>query len=771
MGTLRRDSLVWRLLALLGGAFSVTALAVFMLVSGEVDRVVLDSGRKVYAQRLASVMRSLEAQNLRLVRTGQPETYQADFQEAAARNLAQMHYQDDDEAAPEVFPFIVDASGTVVAHPVLAPGELVGDEMVRSLLSGDGDARREFEFTDLSRRTHWCIRDTFAPWDWTVAYCVPTAELMADARMIQRWLAVVWVGVTMLVLAGLTAVLRREIRPLLDLSRAAGAMTAGDLEAEVQTHLPGELGVLSRSFADMRDAVRGQIIALRESETRYRRIFDAMSDGLLLLDQDGGIVAANPQAARTYGWSQEQLASRPLTAILQPRDHELARALRTPPADHPLELSGVTCDREGHLLQTEIGAVRLSFGGVPHSLVILRDVTAQRRLENQLHQSQKLESVGRLAGGIAHDFNNLLTPVLGYSEMLMDDTSLSDDARSDLQAIHRAGERARNLARQLLAFSRRQVLEMRELDLARAAADFEPILRRTLREDIELVLSVEADQCLVQADLSQVEQVIMNLAVNALDAMPDGGRVEIAVGSRFLDRAALEAAQLELPSGDYCYLVVRDTGPGLDDAVLEHAFEPFFTTKEAGKGTGLGLATIHGIAKQHGGAITLRNRPKGGCEAELLLPLATSRGTVTDGEPLPIDDDDPMPRGDGETVVLVEDDDMVRNLVRHLLVKYGYEVRAYPDGVACLEDLVQHPEPAELLLTDVVMPGLNGPELRDRLAALGSTMPVIFMSGYTGDILLRRGLGDTGPDFVQKPIMPGQLLTRIRQTLAGHVSG
>ena len=768
MGALRRDSLVLRLLALLGGAFSVTALAVFMLVSGEVDRVVLESGRAVYAQRLNGVMRALDAQHTRLLRTGQPETYRADFQEAAARNLAQMHY-DEDEGAPAAFPFIVDATGVVVAHPVLASGESVDNEALRALLAGDGGGRREFDFTDASGRARWCIRDTFAPWDWTVTFCVPTDQLMADARMIQRWLAAVWVAVTMLVLLGLTAVLRREIRPLLDLSRSAGAMTAGDLEAEVQTHLPGELGVLSRSLADMRDAVREQIVALRESETRYRRIFDAMSDGLLLLDQDGVIVAANPQAARTYGWSQEQLAGRPLTAILQPRDRDLARALRTPPADHPLELSGVTCDREGHTLQTEIGAVRLSFGGVPHSLVILRDVTAHRRLENQLHQSQKLESVGRLAGGIAHDFNNLLTPVLGYSEMLLDDPSLSDDARTDLQAIQRAGKRARNLARQLLAFSRRQVLEMKQLDLARAVADFEPMLRRTLREDVELVLSIEAERCLVQADLSQVEQVIMNLAVNALDAMPDGGRVEIAVGSRFMDRLSLEEAQLELPSGDYCYLVVRDTGPGLDEAVLEHVFEPFFTTKEAGKGTGLGLATIHGIAKQHGGAIRLRNRPEGGCEAELLLPLATEARAVV-GDPTPADDGEPMPRGGGETVVLAEDDDMVRNLVRHLLMKYGYEVRAYRDGLACLDDLGQHPAPADLLLTDVVMPGLNGPELRDRLVALGVDLPVIFMSGYAGDILLRRGLGDTSPDFVQKPIVPGQLLRRIKQALAGHVS-
>jgi len=757
MAAVRRNSLVWRLLALLGGAFAVTSLVVFLLVDSLIRQVVYHSSLEVYSERVEAILRRLEQQVDRLELTGQPDVYRADFQDLVLRELATVH---DSDPAAEVFPFILDRDGAVLLHPRYPRGDLTYVEHIHAL-SDSAKRRGEYEFTSPDGDRQWATFQPFPPWGWVVGYRVPVSVLMADAELIRQQLIVVWFTVTPLVLLLVALVLRRVTRPLSELADAAAAMAAGALDRAVATEHPGEVGVLADVFVHMRDAIRRQLSELRESESRYRQIFDAGADGLLLLDQDGRIVAANPRAAATYGWSTQQLTGRHIEGLLREHDRELAQALRMPPADTPLSLSGVTCDREGRELETELSAVRLAFQGQAHALVILRDVTAQRRLERQLLQSQRLESVGRLAGGIAHDFNNLLTPVLGYSEMLLQNPGLPVEARGDLEAIQRAGERARNLARQLLAFSRRQVLEMRDLNLGQTIADFEPILRRTLREDIDLVLERSDERHRVRADLSQVEQIIMNLAINALDAMPDGGRLEMITAWRRLD-AATAAQYPGLAPGDFASLTVRDTGPGIPPEIIDRVFEPFFTTKEAGKGTGLGLATIHGIVSQHEGWVGVRNHPAGGCVVEILLPClphvdvppsADARGARR------------LARGHGETVILVEDDDMVRDLIRALLTKHGYAVRAYASGPGCFDALSTQPQPADLLLTDVVMPGLNGPELRDRLLAAGFALPVLFMSGYAGETLLRRGLADVRADFLQKPLLPEQLLQKIRQML------
>ncbi|HOX26931.1 MAG TPA: response regulator [Candidatus Krumholzibacteria bacterium] len=757
MAALWRESLVWRLLALVGGAFAVVSLIVFLLVDSLIQRVVYTSNVEVYSERIDAMVHRLAQQASRLALTGQPEFYRPEYQDVVLRELAQTYYR---AQATEIYPFIVDSTGMLIMHPQRERADAALFESLQARRRTP-DARGEFKYTKADGQQLLVTFRSFPTWGWAAGYRVPVATLMADAAAIRRQLFLVWFAATACVLVALAFVLRRETRPLRELTEAAAAMAEGDLIRAVEADHPGEVGVLAKVFVHMRDAIRRQLSELRESESRYRKIFDAGTDGLLLLDHDGVIVAANPRAAAAYGWSIHQLTGRHIESLLREHDRELAHALRNPPADKPLTISSLTCDREGRELETEISAVRLSFQNEPHALVILRDVTAQRRLERQLLQSQKLESVGRLAGGIAHDFNNLLTPVLGYSEMLMQDPDLSPEARADLAAIQRAGERARNLARQLLAFSRRQVLELVDINLGQTLADFEPIMRRTLREDIELVLHRHDANCRVRADLSQIEQIIMNLAINALDAMPDGGRLEMTTARRMLDHATA-AHHPDVEPGVYASLVVRDTGPGIPPQIIDRVFEPFFTTKEAGKGTGLGLATIHGIVTQHGGWVGVRNHPAGGCEVEILLPcLPDPAPSEALNEPATRS----LMRGHGETVILVEDDEMVRELVQALLTKHGYAVRTFTSGRECLDALMAQPQPADLLLTDVVMPGLNGPELRDRLKSAGILLPVLFMSGYAGETLVRRGLADARADFLQKPLTPEQLLFKLRQML------
>jgi len=755
MVSLKRDSLVWRLLLLIGGAFAATALAVFLLVSSLIGNVLHERGREVHGQRAEAIVREFERQAERLVLTGQEEAYRADFEDTALRRLAEVHYR---QANPRSFPFVADGDGAILIHPWYSRGDLTFADELASL---DG-APDDFYYQGRDGQRHLAVVQRHEPWDWYVIYSVPENLLQADSDQIKTLMLMVWGLSTALALAGLAWMLMRETRPLLVLADAAEAMALGDLDREVDEQRPGEVGVVARGFVHMRGAIRRQMDELREGEARYRKIFDAGADGLLLLDDASTIVAANPAAGAMYGWPPSQLEGRHITALLREHDAELAQALRSPPADKPVHLTGITCNRERQELETEISAVRLSFQGRTHVMVILRDVTAQRHLERQLLQSQKLESVGRLAGGIAHDFNNLLTPVLGYAEMLLDSPELSDEARSDVTAIQRAGERARGLARQLLAFSRRQVLEMRSLDLADIIEEFSPILRRTLPEDIDLVVTRSNDDCRVHADPSQIEQIVMNLVVNAMDVMPDGGRIELGVRCRTITGDDLQAFA-SLGPGSYVSLTVRDSGPGVAPEIVDRVFEPFFTTKDVGKGTGLGLATIHGIVSQHGGWVGLRNVDGGGCEFEILLPCmpATSVGSSVE-----VDDDDVIRlRGREELVWVVEDDDMVRDLIDVMLRRHGYRVVSFVAAAPCLEVADRGEVAADLVLTDVVMPRMNGPELRDALRDRGFTMPVLFMSGYAGETLVRRGLADAHADFLNKPIDPPRLLAKIRQML------
>jgi nitrogen-specific signal transduction histidine kinase len=405
----------------------------------------------------------------------------------------------------------------------------------------------------------------------------------------------------------------------------------------------------------------------------------------------------------------------------------------------------------------------IEFAGRRARLVLAHDVTAQRHLEEQLRQSQKMEAVGQLAGGIAHDFNNLLTAILGSTQLLLHNMPPEDPRREDAEEIKLAGHRAAELTRQLLAFSRRQVLAPKVLDLNAVVANMERMLRRLLGEDIELVTSLDATAGAVNADPGQLEQVLLNLAVNARDAMPPpgGGRLSIETARFTLHEEHVERRH-RLPPGDYACLVVGDTGVGMDEATQAHLFEPFFTTKEVGKGTGLGLATVYGIVKQSGGYIWVYSERGRGTTVKVYLPRVPG---VAEAPPLA-----PAPsevRGGHETVLLVEDAAPVRALARRSLEARGYRVLDASDGPAALELSARHGAPIDLLVTDVVMPGMSGRELAERLAPVRPRMKVLYTSGYTDDAMVRQGVLTAGVAFLQKPFVPDSLARKVREVLDG----
>jgi signal transduction histidine kinase len=398
-------------------------------------------------------------------------------------------------------------------------------------------------------------------------------------------------------------------------------------------------------------------------------------------------------------------------------------------------------------------------GAVKGILSIIADVTDKRRLEEQLRQALKMEAVGRLAGGVAHDFNNILTVITGYGQMLAERIPEDDDMRADLEEILRAADHAGALTSQLLVFSRHKVSNPQVVCLSEIVCRLEKMLRRMIGEDVELFTQTKPDLGKVRADPAQIEQVVLNLAVNARDAMPKGGRLTIEMENVELDQTYARR-HIGVNPGRYAMIAVSDTGTGMDAETRIRLFEPFFTTKEKGKGTGLGLSTVYGIVKQCGGEIWVYSEVGLGTTFKIYLPLVAGPEPAEAGPPAiePI-------AGGAETVLLVEDEAVVRKLVRNILTEQGYSVLESSDPHDALRVCQQHPETIDLLLTDVVMPHMSGRDLADRALALRPGMRVLYMSGYTDSVIVHHGLAGAGAPFLQKPFTPASLVRKVRQIL------
>jgi two-component system, cell cycle sensor histidine kinase and response regulator CckA len=507
---------------------------------------------------------------------------------------------------------------------------------------------------------------------------------------------------------------------------------------------------------------------LHDSEHKYRLLFETNPEPMFVYDYTTlRILAVNDAAIARYGYSEVEFLDRTIRDIRPPEDQgRLDEALTNRPDEGAVRTGVRHRSKDGKIFEVDLVARPLDFAGRPARLVLAHDVTAQRHLEEQLRQSQKMEAVGQLAGGIAHDFNNLLTAILGSTQLLLHNIPPGDPRREDAEEIKLAGLRAAELTRQLLAFSRRQVLAPKVLDLNAVVANIERMLRRLLGEDIELVTSLDPGAGAVNADPGQLEQVLLNLAVNARDAMPAGGRLSIETARFTLHEEHVERRH-RMPPGDYACLVVTDTGVGMDDATQAHLFEPFFTTKEVGKGTGLGLATVYGIVKQSGGYIWVYSEPGRGTTVKVYLPRV--RGATEPAAPPPHPAAPPREvRGGHETVLLVEDAAPVRALARRSLEACGYRVLDASDGPTALELSARHGEAIDLLVTDVVMPGMSGRELAERLAPGRPSMKVLYTSGYTDDAMVRQGVLNAGVAFLQKPFVPDSLARKVREVLDGE---
>jgi nitrogen-specific signal transduction histidine kinase len=391
---------------------------------------------------------------------------------------------------------------------------------------------------------------------------------------------------------------------------------------------------------------------------------------------------------------------------------------------------------------------------------IQRDVTVRMHLEEQLRNAQQLEAIGRLAGGVAHDFNNILSIIMGHGELLLGAVGADERARNGLEQIRRAADRAASLTQQLLAFSRKQVLQPKVLDLNEAVADVQKMLSRVIGEDIELVASLHPSLASVKADPGQVEQVLMNLAVNARDAMPHGGKLVMETSN--VEVGVELARTLDLPLGRYAMLKVSDTGHGMDAATLSHVFEPFFTTKPMGKGTGLGLATVYGIVKQSGGSIQVESGAGSGTTFRIYLP-ATEGGTRKRHAPLGGE----RVAGGTETILIAEDEPDLRDLARIFLEGYGYKVLGAESAAQAIQTADSYRGSIDLLLTDVIMPGMSGAQLAENILSKRPQTRIVYMTGYTDDMVVQHKVLEPGVQLLQKPFTKIDLALKVRSTLDG----
>jgi PAS domain S-box-containing protein len=503
----------------------------------------------------------------------------------------------------------------------------------------------------------------------------------------------------------------------------------------------------------------------RQRELMMTSVFDHALDGIICIDHHGVIQSFNPAAEAIFGYTEAEVRGRNVNVLMPEPDRSLhdsylANYLRTGEAKIigiGRQVTGLRQD--GSIFPLDLGVSTFQFDGLRYFTGMVRDLTQQQQLEDQLRQAQKMEAIGQLASGVAHDFNNLLTVIIGYAQMLMAQAEPDSEEREMLSTIKQSGDRAALLTQQLLAFSRKQVMQPRLLNLNQIVKETEKMLRRLIGEDISMVTALDPELNPVQIDPGQFMQVLMNLAVNARDAMPQGGKLTIKT-SNFIADAERVALMPEYREGPYVLLSMSDDGCGMPPEVKARVFEPFFTTKPQGKGTGLGLSTVYGIIKQSGGNIEVYSEADFGTTFKIYLPALA-------GETLGANGQEAAPVRGSETVLLVEDEGPVRLVAMLILEAQGYFVLEAADGADALRRAEEHAGRIDLLLTDVVMPGMNGSELADLLQERLGRLRVLFMSGYTDDAVFRHGLLHKDVPFLQKPFTPTTLTHKVREVLDG----
>jgi PAS domain S-box-containing protein len=584
-------------------------------------------------------------------------------------------------------------------------------------------------------------------------------------------------GALVFVLAVIVSIVlsRRMSRPLREIAERAGDIAAGEWDTRLAVRGTAEAVVMANAFNDMTEGLshwhtqaQERTEQLQAAYERYAAVTNSAPDAIVSANAEGVIVFWNRSAAVTFGYSEDEASGRTLASLFVDPARLDLRA--TAWDDAPARTFEVDARRaDGTIFPAELTVAMWRSGGVTWSTAIIRDITERRQAEETLHlrdaqlrQAQKMEAIGRLASGVAHDFNNALAVIQGYTEDILQHVDESYEHQQDLQEVLKASQSAASLTRQLLAFSRKQAIDPQVISLGEVIDNVRRMLARLVGDQVDLRIAEATGDDFVHADRGQIEQVIVNLCVNARDAMPEGGSLSVNVEATTLNARVSE--RLGVTPGDFVTLTVADSGHGMDAATAAQIFEPFFTTKAAGKGTGLGLATVYGIVRQSGGAIDLETSPGGGTTFRVHLPVASEESELAEETSMKA-----LDSGAG-TLLLVEDEEPLRAILRRSLEAAGYAVLEACSGQDAIRVSRAHPEPIDVLLTDVMMPGINGVSLSQTLTSERPFTRVVFMSGHAADFFARHGFDPAAVRFLQKPFSTDTLCRELRDALTARAA-
>jgi PAS domain S-box-containing protein len=758
-------SVIFKLIAYVVLSYAVAAGAVLLIADHRIKTVIDNDQRLLYTERLQAIINILNYYEHRLDAGGRKKSYTADFQKEALETLATTYFLQPDLPT---YPVVLDGLGKVLLHPQHAtlPEGLRDNTIIHRILAKKSG---RFNFTDKKGDRQWLIFRYFKKWDWIAVYVVPFTLKYAEARRLTDSLALIMAVTVVVVATILVLVIGRMIRPVTQLNRAARAFADGRSNYPVTLTGSDEFGTLAASFLRMREAINEKIDelgaknkALSESMEKFQALVAGSPFGVAQIDPQGRYQYINPQFTRMFGYTLADV----------PSGREWFEKAFPDPAYRREAVSTWRDD----LLQSRVGEMRprifdvtcsdgsrkiIRFRPVIQSsgnhFVIYEDITGQRLLEMQLRQGQKLESIGTLAGGISHDFNNILSAVIGYTELCLLDAPEGSTLYRHLQSILEAGARARDLVKQILAFSRQNKQELRPVDLSVIVKETAKLLRATLPTTIEIHQYIDTD-ALVMGDPTQMHQVLMNLCTNAGHAMQEkGGILEIRLENTTLD-ADISSRHAGLKPGPFVCLTVSDSGRGMPLHVLERIFDPFFTTKEKTEGTGMGLSVAHGIVTAAGGTIHAYSEVSHGASFKVLLPMIERR---LEPEPRP----DAIIVGGNERILFVDDEKTLVDMGRQMLQSYGYEVTTSTDSLEALNLFRSDPSRFDLVITDMTMPHMTGDALAKALMERRPDLPVILCTGFSASMTDKAAAELGIRALVMKPILMHQIAATVRRVL------
>ena len=781
-------SFTFRLLLIITVFFILTVAVFFTVANSQLHKIIDKSQTALYEEKLQILINDLTRSYEKLEKTGLIEAYSEDFKQTALNSISDTYY---DSASLSAKPFILDREYSVILHWDPSRGDqnwerrLAGAFAEESGLNFSEDREGNFFLEEKNQEDIWFIYKTFPPWEWCLAYSIPSGEKYRDLQLFRSVLFFIVITLSIVVLSLLSTLIMNFTSPIIKLTEITRKIANGDLEHTIAIKSKDEIGVLAQSFDDMQRSVKQKIEDLNceiserkqaEKELKQARqdifsLVDTLPSIIIAVDRDMQVTQWNKKAWEYRSLPLADVLGKPLMDVypdLKELQEQLEQTLRTG-SDYTVN-GRLVKGEKGRNRYEDISIYPLIFKNeeneadqVSGAVIRIDDVTEKNRMEFILSHARKMESIGQLAGGVAHDFNNMLAGIFSAAQLLQTTSDLDERSMRFINIIIEASERAGELTQKLLDFGRKTDIQKSVLDLSKVLESSRALLERTLDKKIQLVVHEEAKNSLITGDSSSLQNAIINLAVNASHAMPEGGQLTFSTRNVYFDRRTCDTSPFPISPGDYIELEVRDTGTGIPDTILEKIFDPFFTTKEAGKGTGLGLTSVYSTVKNHNGDIRVYSETGRGTSFHIHLPC--SEKIIESVEDRSLD------FSGSETILLIDDEALIRHTTEPLLQSMGYTVFTAENGPEGIVLFREKKDVIDLVITDMIMPEMNGREVFNKLQQLDPRVNVIISSGFSKTEDLRELQEQGLKGFIQKPFNREKLGSLLHKVFSAESSG